>query len=183
MGFSVRHPLVYYKLFDEGELSQVRNPVSSDNPYIGRVDTSRIPPPHTVISLVERICKQEGKGFGFDWDKNDAFETILFRTISAPEAFRLQDTLELLSEQRPGSSPLEPVILKTAYHGALIKISLNILMPNYSYQTFVMFLTCDLNSSRVILSDLPSVERANPIALFLATVSLAAHHFIYNPSW
>ena len=89
------------------------------NPYIGRVDTTLIPQPHTIASLVKRICKQEGKGFGIDWDNEDAFSTILFGTISAPEPFGLNDSVQLLTAQRPGSSPLEPVILKTAYSGVL----------------------------------------------------------------
>ena len=119
---STSYPLdfpVYYKLFDEEKLSQVRSPISSDDQYIGRVDTTLIPPPHTIGLLVKRICNQEGKGFGIDWDNDNAFSTILFRTISASEPFDLNDSVQLLTAERPGSSPLEPIILKTAYKGVL----------------------------------------------------------------
>jgi hypothetical protein len=112
--------LVYYKIFDidnDGLPCESRQPIYPANPFIGRIDTSLIPPPHTVSSLVERICKKEGRGFGYDWDNDDAFSTVLFKTISSPEPFNLGDSFPLLSNDRPGSSPLEPVILKVGYKG------------------------------------------------------------------
>jgi hypothetical protein len=53
--------LVYYKKYNVRGPSDVKNPIYSNNPYIGRVDANDIPPPHTVISLVEFMC-QGGEG-------------------------------------------------------------------------------------------------------------------------
>jgi hypothetical protein len=64
---------VYYKLFDEEEPCKICHPIHVNNPYIGQVDATLIPPPHTVATLVERICKKENKGFGIDWDSKDGF--------------------------------------------------------------------------------------------------------------
>jgi hypothetical protein len=108
---------VYYKLFDEEELCKIRHPIYANNPYIGQVDATLITPPHTVSTLVERICKKENKGFGIDWDSEDAFSTILFKSITSPTQYALEDPLSLLGEDRPGSTPQNPVILKVGYKG------------------------------------------------------------------
>jgi hypothetical protein len=106
-------------MFDEEGPLKVRNTIYPNNPYIGRVDANDIPPPHTVSSLVERICAREEKGFGIDWDNDDAYLTELFETISSPKAFNLQEPLSLLSTDRPGSRPQDPLILKVGYKGML----------------------------------------------------------------
>jgi hypothetical protein len=113
--------LVYYKLFDEEGRLNVREPVYSNNPYIGRLDANEIPPPHTVRTLVERICAKEEKGFGIHWESDDAFSTVLFETISSPKAYNLQDPepLSLLSPDRPGSRPEDPLVLKVGHKGML----------------------------------------------------------------
>jgi len=132
--------LVYYKIFDidnDGLPCESRQPIYPANPFIGRIDTSLIPPPHTVSSLVERICKKEGRGFGCDWDNNDAFSTVLFKTISSPEPFKLHDSFPLLSNDRPGSSPLEPVILNVGYKGMFSSSYLHgSPLSDLSWQTF-----------------------------------------------
>jgi len=106
---------IYYKLFDEEGPCEVRHPIYANNPYIGLVDATVISPPHTVSALVEHICKKENKGFGIDWDNEDAFSTILFKTISSLEPYSLNDSISLLGEDRPGSNPQNPVILKVGY--------------------------------------------------------------------
>jgi hypothetical protein len=108
---------VYYKLFNEEELSKIRHPIYRNNPYIGRIDTTLIPPPHTVAALVERICKKEGKGFGIDWENDDAFSTVLFESITSRTQYGLDDSISLLGKDRPGSDPQNPVILKVGYKG------------------------------------------------------------------
>jgi len=111
--------LVYYKIFDEGELSKVREPIYINNPYIGRVNANDIPPPHIVSSLVGVICAKEERGFGIDWDNGDVFSTVLFEKISSPKAFGLQEPLSLLGADRPGSRPEDPLVLKVGYKGML----------------------------------------------------------------
>jgi hypothetical protein len=110
-------------MFDEEGPLKVQNAIYSNNPYIGRVDANDIPPPHTVSSLVERMCAEEERGFGTvtDWKNNKAYEysTELFETISSPKAFDLQKPLSLLSTDRPGSRPQDPLILKVGYQGML----------------------------------------------------------------
>jgi hypothetical protein len=108
---------VYYKVFNEKGPLPVLGPVYSNNPYIGRVDANDIPPPHNVTSLIQCICAKEKKGFGVDWDRGDAWKTELFKTISSPNAFDLKETLSLLTTDRLGSRPQEPLILKVVYSG------------------------------------------------------------------
>lgn len=107
-------------MFDEKGRLNVREPVYSNNPYIGRLDANNVPPPHTVSSLVEYMCAKEEKGFGIHWDSDDAFSTELFKTISSPK-YNLRDPepLPLLSPDRPGSRPEDPLVLKVGYKGML----------------------------------------------------------------
>jgi len=111
---------IYYKIYDD-ELekgpSEIRHPIYSNDPYTGRVDATRIPPPHTVVALIRCICKKEGKGIGFDWDNDDAYSTVLYKTISSPTSYDLRSfaVIPLLNSERPGSTLLEPVILQCGY--------------------------------------------------------------------
>ena len=61
---SFEHPLdqrllflVHYKMFDidKDEYCETLHPIYPTDPLIGRIDASRIPPPHTACALVERI--------------------------------------------------------------------------------------------------------------------------------
>ncbi|KAJ6452457.1 hypothetical protein C8R45DRAFT_1040700 [Mycena sanguinolenta] len=107
---------VYYKIFDDDkkEMLSIRSPVPWDE-SIGRVDVSRIPAPHTVQALVQRICKQEDRPIGFDWDHDDAYGTSLLRTADSSDQYNLQDAVDLLGDSRPGSTPQAPVLLKVWY--------------------------------------------------------------------
>jgi hypothetical protein len=120
---SYRHILllVYYKLFNENGPLKVRNAIYSNNPYIGRVDANDVPPPHTVSSLVGHMCAEEERGFGIDLENGDAYLTELFETISSPKSYNLrsQEILPLLSTDRPGSRPQDPLVLKVGYKGML----------------------------------------------------------------
>jgi hypothetical protein len=110
--------LVYYKIFDEKGPSKVRDPIYFNNPYIGRVDANDIPPPHNTSSLVGLICAKERRGFGFD-EYGNAYSTELFEKTSSPTAFNPQETLSVLSTDRPGSRPEDPLVLKVASKGML----------------------------------------------------------------
>jgi len=110
--------LVHYKIFDidKDEYCEALHPVYPTDPLIGRIDANIIPPPHTVTALVERICKREKRGFGLDWDNDDAFSTELFKNTTSLMAYKLSDAFPI-TDKCPGSSPLEPLILKVGYKG------------------------------------------------------------------
>jgi len=111
--------LVYYKMFDIKGPLKIRNPIYSNNPYIGRVDANDIPPPHNASSLAGHICAKQKRGFGIDWEYGDAYSTELFEAISSPKAFDQQKPLSLLSTDRPGSRPQDPLLLKIVDKGML----------------------------------------------------------------
>jgi hypothetical protein len=100
-------------MFDDKGPLKVRDPVDSNNPYIGRIDANDVPPPRDVSSLAARICHMEGRAFGKDDIGWQTYSTELFKTISSPEAFDLAEHLSLLSADRPGSGPQDPVIVKS----------------------------------------------------------------------
>ena len=105
--------LVYYRMFDENGPLRVNAPIYTNNSYIGRVDANDIPPPHNVSSLAGRICYMEGRVFSLDENGWKGYVTEVFKTISSPEALNLGERLSLLSADRPGSRPQEPVVVKS----------------------------------------------------------------------
>jgi len=111
---------IYYRLFlnEEGPLRS-RHPIYTNNPYIGLVDATVISPPHTVSALVRSICSEESKEGGIHWDKDVDFSTELFKTLSSLEPYSLGDSISLLGEDRPGSNPQNPVILKISIKGEI----------------------------------------------------------------
>ncbi|KAJ7159007.1 hypothetical protein C8R43DRAFT_357718 [Mycena crocata] len=112
-----RQVFIHYKIYDGDEKEMVKSislGAGTNDPFIGRVDTSQIPPPHTVSALIQYICAEENRKFGFDWDKGDAFGVIVFKTARTPQAYNGEDTVDLLTDHRPGRTPQEPVILKVA---------------------------------------------------------------------
>lgn len=112
-------PLVYYKIYDidSKKWENSRVPAVSNIPSIGRVDATKISPPHTVFALVEMICDQEGRGVGIDWDYEDAYTTILFKNITSPTQYDLNGAISLLGDERPGKTQQDPMILKVGYKG------------------------------------------------------------------
>ena len=104
-------------MFDEEGPLEFRDPIYSNNPYIGRVDANDIPPPHNVSSFVQLMCAKGEKGLDVNWDNRDTYKPQLFKTISSPKAFDLQEPLPLLSIDRPGSRPQDALILKVVESG------------------------------------------------------------------
>jgi hypothetical protein len=111
---------VYYKIYDDDKKEMIpsRHPVGYVNdPCIGRVDAARIPTPHRIGALVAQICKRENRRLGLDFDTEEAYLSMLLRTVDSTEAYRLDDTVDLLGARRPGSTPQEPVLLKVWWEG------------------------------------------------------------------
>ncbi|KAJ7111004.1 hypothetical protein C8R44DRAFT_883448 [Mycena epipterygia] len=107
---------IYYKLYDDDkkEMIPCQRRIATD-PCIGRVDAWQIPAPYTINELVGRICKQENRPCGLDWDNDHAHGSMLLRTVNSSEAYNLSDTVDLLGAEHPGSTPQEPVLLKLWY--------------------------------------------------------------------
>lgn len=116
---------VQYKMYNDDQKAMValKSPADTKDPLLGRVDTSQIPLPHTAMKLAEYICAEEGRPFGLDFDTDDAHGALVFGTMSSPEAFRLEDAVDLLSDKRPGRTSEQPVLLKVWYEGGVTFLS------------------------------------------------------------
>jgi hypothetical protein len=90
---------------------------NAHDPCVGRVDAWQVPAPYRINELVARICKQENRPIGLDFDSDDAYMTMLLRTVNSAEAYSLSDTVDLMGADRPGSTPREPLLLKVWYEG------------------------------------------------------------------
>jgi len=109
---------IYYKVFNLTGPCKSRHPVTARNPYISRIDANLVPPPHVVSSLVRCLCNREcpeGKSINWEYTGGYGYTTMLFKTITSPEAYRLTDYLSLLSGERPGLTPYEPVIIYSQF--------------------------------------------------------------------
>ncbi|KAJ7486992.1 hypothetical protein FB451DRAFT_1554124 [Mycena latifolia] len=106
---------VHYKLYDADRKEMITSlhPVEDANDYcVGRVDAAEIPTPHTAGVLIERICERENRPMGVDWDHDDAYGTLLLKRLYGPEQYKMEDTIDLLGDGRPGLTPQDPAILK-----------------------------------------------------------------------
>lgn len=114
---------VHYKIYDDDkkETRKSRYPVTyADDPCIGRVNVATIPGEHTVGALIVAICKREQLRLTFELDEHEwNYGTILFKSADTPLAYRRDgsEKIDLASDQRPGSTPQEPVILKIWFQG------------------------------------------------------------------
>ncbi|KAJ7737251.1 hypothetical protein DFH07DRAFT_966546 [Mycena maculata] len=106
--------LIYYKIYDDDkkEMMSPCRTANAQDPYLGRVDAWQVPAPYTINALVACICKQENRPTGLDFDNDDAYGTMLLRTVNSAEAYNLSDTVDLMGADRPGLTPREPLLLK-----------------------------------------------------------------------
>ncbi|KAJ7143479.1 hypothetical protein C8R43DRAFT_1198894 [Mycena crocata] len=84
------------------------------DPFIGRVHP---PSAHRfqTCGIYNNICAEEGRPFGLDRDNDDAFGGIIFKRATTPDAYKLEDTIDILGTNRPARTPQEPVILRVWY--------------------------------------------------------------------
>nr|GAT47704.1 predicted protein [Mycena chlorophos] len=112
-----REPIyLYYKLWndDRHELVASKRAVPGGDPYIGRVDW-QIAAPFTGWALVRQICAQEDRKIGLDWDYDDAYGSMLLKTVRSTTAYNLDDSMDVMGPTRPGATVLEPMFLKLWY--------------------------------------------------------------------
>ncbi|KAJ7312674.1 hypothetical protein DFH08DRAFT_973209 [Mycena albidolilacea] len=104
---------IYYKVYDDNKKEMIRCAVgNTGDPFLGRVDTCQICTPHTIGALAEHISKQENRPIGLNWDHDKAYGAMLLRAVDSPNAYEMDDAVDLLDADRPGSTPQEPVFLK-----------------------------------------------------------------------
>ncbi|KAF7304492.1 hypothetical protein HMN09_00851500 [Mycena chlorophos] len=110
---------LYYKLWDDDrhQLVASKRAVPGGDPYIGRVDAWQITAPFTGWALVERICAQEERTIGIDWDHDDAqaYGSMLLKTVRSTTAYNLDDSMDVMGPARPGATVQEPMFLKLWY--------------------------------------------------------------------
>jgi len=102
---------IYYRLFDADGPMNTRHIIYTNNPSIGRIEAAFIPPPHNAFTLKRLIAGREGH-----WDPEPlplegATILTLYKTISSGSPLEGGEHLDLLSDQRLGSTPKEPVVL------------------------------------------------------------------------
>nr|GAT49799.1 predicted protein [Mycena chlorophos] len=105
---------LYYKLWDDDrhELVASKRAVPGGDPYIGRVDAWQITAPFTGWALVNRICAQEEREIGFDWDHDEAYSSMLLKTARSTTNYNLDDSMDVMGPSRPGATVQEPMFLK-----------------------------------------------------------------------
>jgi hypothetical protein len=93
---------VYYRIYTEDGAIISKTSATTDDPSLGCITATSVPPPHNVISLKRVIAKVENINLT---------RTSLFLTPSSQSP--VDDTLKLsiLSRTGPGSLPQEPLAL------------------------------------------------------------------------
>jgi WD40 repeat protein len=95
--------IVYYQVFSDDEIIESKHPFSADNPYVGRVFASHVPPPHNVKSIKRFLRKRENIPVDQHID--------LFASVSSVSKLEDMDHLSLLAVDGPGSDADDPIVL------------------------------------------------------------------------
>jgi hypothetical protein len=94
---------VYYRIYSENGVVEVRNPTTPEDPFLGRALATQIPPPHTAANIKRYLSRRDhliSKG-----------GSTLFETLYSPFAFDDSEFLDLKNPTGLGSSPDYPVAL------------------------------------------------------------------------
>ena len=94
---------VHYRLYAEDGPIESANPVYTDDPYLGRIVPKLVAPPHTALTLKHCLLSVE--------NINNATNAKLFITTSSQAPMDDADSLSILAQPGPGSTPTEPLAL------------------------------------------------------------------------
>ena len=97
--------LAYYRIYSEDGAIPSKTPVAPGDPFIGRINSRSVAPPHTAEAIKFRIAKAE------DINLNDPTTIRLF--LSPYNQSPLDDTekVNILDRTGAGSTPEEPLAL------------------------------------------------------------------------
>jgi hypothetical protein len=93
---------VYYRVYDtDGEIAS-KTSYDENNPFLGRINTLYVPPPHTVSSLKNFIIKSEDIS---------GHSVQLFEDERGESAMNNSNALTLLSDKFPGCIEDRPILI------------------------------------------------------------------------
>ena len=93
---------VYYSVYDDNGEIVSKMSFDEKNPFLGRVNTLSVPPPHTVSSLKNRIIISEDPS---------GHNVLLFEDEGSESAMNDSDALALLSDTFPGFVEDQPIAI------------------------------------------------------------------------
>ena len=96
-------PPVYYQVYSEGEAIHAKTSFTEEDPFIGRIVSQRVAPPHTAASIKRFLSKQE--------NISDHNCTNLYATIFSHSALEDGCYASVETGDGPGSSPQQPMAL------------------------------------------------------------------------
>ena len=96
--------LVYYTIYAEDGAIPSRAPVTSGNPFLGRIKARSVAPPHTVQNVKSSIANVEDI-------KDRTITTTLFLTPHSQSPMGEADKITIVNRTGPGSMPQEPLAL------------------------------------------------------------------------
>ena len=101
--FSIDHPIVYYRPYQEDGAIESGSPAYSNDLSVGRILSKAVTPPHTAASLKSHLCEIEG----FSGSEN----AYLYLSLSSQTILDNSSRLALMNRSGPGSSEKEPMVL------------------------------------------------------------------------
>ena len=99
--YQFTHP-VHYRVYTKDGPLKSNHPIYSNDPFISRIASSSVRPPHTAASLMRCLCRIEGLA-----QQN----CILFQSLSEMTALNDSIHLSLRGPAGPGASDLDPMAL------------------------------------------------------------------------
>jgi hypothetical protein len=146
--------LVYYQVYKKRGAIPSKHPVDSSDPYVGRINVDRIPPPHTAASISWCISKLE--------ELDHSKQSQLFTSLSSESPIG-EGHISILTSGCPGSMPEDLM--------AFVELPIPVASPTaYSSFTKRMQVTTQWRQSKL-----------NNGEMITLTVSTA--HLLGNPQW
>jgi hypothetical protein len=102
---------VYYRVYDDEGETVSKTSFSQNAPYLGRVNTLAIPPPHTLASLKDHLIKSENIL---------ARDVQIFEDEDSESPMKDTDVIALLSDSFPGCMEDQPIAVTYEMQGARV---------------------------------------------------------------
>ena len=94
---------MYYRLYTKLGAFESNHALYHNDRFIGRIPSKTFPPPHTVASIKQSLCKYEGLS------KPD--KALVFTPLSSPAPKEDSARLPLNAPSGPGLSEDDPIVL------------------------------------------------------------------------
>ena len=122
---------MYYRLYTKLGAIESSHALYHNDRFIGRIPSKTFPPPHTVASIKQSLCKLEGL--------SEPDKAVVFAPLSSPAPKEDSTRLSLKAPSGPGLSEQDPIALVVESEKRTEKVSQSEKLPERSDDTDIHY--------------------------------------------